>query len=100
MRKFIISAAVALAATLSAGAAAQAANTKVIIVDKDAARTHASEKHHGQVIVEKHNGSVVVKKSATKHVGKTQSHKKDCRTKKVVKIQHGKKVVEKTRVCH
>ncbi|MBO0902606.1 hypothetical protein [Jiella sonneratiae] len=82
MRKLIIASALAFAASLGAGAAAQAADVKVVIGD-----THAPAPRHHVI----HKGPVVVEKV---------KHHKDCYTKKVVRYHHGKKVVEKTKVCH
>lgn len=80
MRNLLIAAAIALGASVTAGAAAQAADVKIVIGDQHAPHHYPVKKH----------GPVVVQKVGPHH---------DCYTKKVVRYHHGKKVVEKTRVC-
>jgi len=78
MRNLVLASIVALTASVSFGAAAQAAGVTVTIGDRDHHR-------HPQVV----------------HRVFRDHHRRgrDCFTKKVVTHRHGRRMVEKTKVC-
>ena len=103
MRKFIIAATVALAASLTAGASAQASGLKIIIGDQQGHSVrHAEKDRPVHVISDTRHKPVpykVIKKVVTKWDRKHLSRKRDCYDKKVVTFHRGRKVVKMKTVC-
>ncbi|MBO0662636.1 hypothetical protein LQ948_07535 [Jiella sp. MQZ9-1] len=88
MRKFLIASAVALAASLGAGAAAQAASVNVQIGTRD----HYVPRHHHRM--ERYHTprkTVVIREGRRNHA--------DCYIKKTVKYRHGERIVKRVRIC-
>lgn len=85
MRKFIIATAIALTASLSAGASANAADVKVVI-----GHDRAPSRHHA-VVVKPVHGHVVRHRQVR--------HREHCTVKKVVSYRHGHKRVKKVKIC-
>ncbi|NDW07288.1 hypothetical protein [Jiella pacifica] len=84
MRKFLIAAAVAVAASFSAGASANAADVKIVIGhDRAPARHHVAPKPIRGYVV--------------RH--RQVRHRDHCSFKKVVSYRHGHKRVKTVKVC-
>lgn len=84
MRNLIVAATVALAATLSAGVSANAADVRVVI-----GHHRAPARHH--VDIRKPDHRTVVRHWELRHA--------DCFVKKTASHHHGHRAVKKTRVC-
>ncbi|MCB8837849.1 hypothetical protein [Aurantimonas sp. VKM B-3413] len=82
MRRLLLASALALTASLSFGASAQAAGVTVVIGD-----------HHPDHVRDHHRRPVTHRER--RHMARAH----DCFTKKVVTRQHGRKVVKTTKVC-
>lgn len=89
MRKLIIAAAVALTASISFGAVAEAAGIAVVIGDHD--RDHYRHDHRYWHRDYHHDRREIYRVQHRRHA--------DCVVRKVVSHHHGRRVVEKTRIC-
>lgn len=84
MLKLVMAAAIALSASLSIGSVAEAASTRVVVIEKDM--------HHPRM--DRRD-----RMDRRAHMDRRSNRDHGCMTKKVVKRVHGERVVKMTKVC-